>query len=311
MALMLVLCTLQKSNLGRQRQTYQRTEVATDTANLLFENLVVEPRLKLSLPGGCSCDVHGGLSTTQNDKLLLWRNSSTVEGGVCVICLENLEVAGRDELGGLVLARGDEVGPVGAPLQVGDLAAELVNRQVEDEVAILAVVLRHGAVLVTGDDVLGKVAPSSDGSLALIAHDDEGLLGVLGSLDVQGDVKHDNGAQVTHTLLGDAQQLSAVLVEFDALDGGGELPGHQALAGLNLPQLDGVVGGTGGNHGGGGVDVDGPDGTLVAVVGAEALTVVREPGANVLVLTGFIISNFSKQDAWVAPRPRCGRLGSA
>lgn len=259
--------------------------MATNTTNLLFENLVVESRLKLSLSGGSGRDVHGGLSTTQNDKLLLWRDSSAVEGGVCVVCLENLEVAGRDQLGGLVFAGGDEVGPVGAPLQVGDLAAELVDRQVEDEVAVLAVVLRHGAVLVAGDDVLGQVAPSGNGSLALVAHDDEGLLGVLGRLDVDVDVKHDDGAQVTHTLLGDAQQLGAVLVEFDALDGGGELPGHQALAGLNLPQLDGVVGGTGGNHGGGGVDVDGPDGTLVAVVGAEALTVVREPSANVLVLT--------------------------
>lgn len=163
----------------------------------------------------------------------------------------------------------------------------------------------------TGDNVLGKVAPPSDGGLALVAHDHKSLLGVLGSLDVQADVKNDNGAQMTHTLLGNAQQLGAVLVEFDALDGGGELPGHQALAGLNLPQLDGVVGGTGGNHGGGGVDVDGPDGTLVAVVGAEALAVVGEPGANVLVLTGFIVSNFSKQDAWAGPRPRCRRLGSA
>lgn len=115
--------------------------MATNTTNLLFENLVVEPRLELSLPGRSGCDVHGGLSTTQNDKLLLWRDSSAVEGGVCVVCLENLEVAGRDQLGGLVFARGNKVGPVGAPLQVGDLAAELVDRQVENEVAVLAVVL--------------------------------------------------------------------------------------------------------------------------------------------------------------------------
>lgn len=31
--------------------TYQRTKMATDTADLLLENLVVEPRLELSLSG--------------------------------------------------------------------------------------------------------------------------------------------------------------------------------------------------------------------------------------------------------------------
>lgn len=89
---------------------------------------------------------------------------------------------------------------------------------------------------------------------------------------------------MTHALLGDAQQLGAILVELDALDGGREVPGHQALAGGHLPQLDGVVGGAGGDHGAGWVDVDGPDGALVAVVGAEALAVVGEPGADVLIL---------------------------
>lgn len=89
---------------------------------------------------------------------------------------------------------------------------------------------------------------------------------------------------MAHTLLCDAEQLGAVLVELDALDGGGELPCHQALAGLDLPQLDGVISGARGDDGAGGVDVDGPDGTLVAVVCAEALAIVGEPRADVLVL---------------------------
>lgn len=259
--------------------------MTTDTADLLLENLVVEPCLEFTLPSRSGCDIHGGLSTTQNDKLLLWRNGSAVEWRVGVVCLENFEVASGNQLGGLVFARGDEIGPVGTPLQVSDLATELVDRQVEDEVAILAVVLGHGTVLVASDDVLGQVAPTGDGGLALVAHDDEGLLGVLGSGGVQVDVEDDDGAEVTHTLLSDAEQLGAVLVELDALDGGGELPGHQALASLNLPQLDGIVGRARGDQSGGGVDVDGPDGALVAVVGAEALAVVGEPGADVLVLT--------------------------
>lgn len=258
--------------------------MATDTADLLLEDLVVEPRLELTLAGGGRGDVHSGLSTTQDDEVLLGGDGGAVEGGVGDVCLEKLEVAGGDELGGLVLGGGDEVGAVLAPLQVGDLGAEVVRGDLVDEVACLAVVLRDGAVLVAGDDVLGQVAPAGDGGLALVADDGQDLFGALLGVDVQLDVEHDDGAQVAHALLCDAQQLGAVLVELDALHGGGEIPCHQALAGLDLPQLDGVVSGARGDDGAGGVDVDGPDGTLVAVVGANPLAVVRVPGADVLVL---------------------------
>lgn len=268
---------------GRQ-YTYQGAEVATDTANLLFKDLVVEPSLELSLPSRGRGDVHSGLTTTENDILLLGRDSGAVQGSVGVVCFEDLQVASGNQLRGLVLASSDEIGAAGAPLQIRDLAAELVHFQVVDEIAVLSVVLRHRAVLVAGDDVLGQVAPAGDGGLALVTDDDEGLLGVLLGGDVEGDVEHDNVAEVAHALLGDAEQLGAVLVELDALDGGGELPRHQALAGLDLPQLDGVVGRARGEQRAGRVEVDGPDGALVAVVGADALAVVRGPKANVLVL---------------------------
>jgi hypothetical protein len=56
--------------------------VATDTANLLLEDLVVETRLELTLAGRGPGDIHGGLTTTEDDVLLLRRDGGAVEGSV-------------------------------------------------------------------------------------------------------------------------------------------------------------------------------------------------------------------------------------
>lgn len=117
-----------------------------------------------------------------------------------------------------------------------------MGRDLVQQLAGLSVVLADTAVFVAGDDVLAGLAPASNGGLALVADNGQGsLVGLLG-VDVRVDVDDDDVAQVTHTLLGNAQQLGSVLVELDTLDGGGELPGLEALAGLDLPQADGVVG---------------------------------------------------------------------
>lgn len=44
-----------------------RTEVALDTADFLFEDLVPEPRLEFTLSQGRRCHAHRVLSTTQQD----------------------------------------------------------------------------------------------------------------------------------------------------------------------------------------------------------------------------------------------------
>ena len=77
----------------------ERTEMTTDTADLVLEDLVVESGLEFTLAGGCRCDVHGGLATTENDVFLLWRDGSGVEGGIGWIGLHDGEIAGRDDLG--------------------------------------------------------------------------------------------------------------------------------------------------------------------------------------------------------------------
>jgi hypothetical protein len=69
--------------------------------------------------------------------------------------------------------------------------------------------------------------------------------------------------------------MSSTTMRSDSsLDGGAELPCLEQLAGLDLPESDGVVGAAGSEQDGARVDVDGPESTLVALVDTEALTVV-------------------------------------
>lgn len=117
-----------------------------------------------------------------------------------------------------------------------------MNAVVEQLIARLGIVLGDGAVLVSGNDVLAEITPAGNGSLALVADYRHGRLFLLLSLHVDLDIQHDDSSQVSHTLLCHAQQLGAVLVELDALDGCGEVPGHETLARLDVPEFDGVVG---------------------------------------------------------------------
>ena len=72
--------------------------MATHTANLLLEDLVVETSLELTLAGRGPGDVHSGLTTTKNNKVLLGGDGSTVQGGISDVGLENLKVLGGNEL---------------------------------------------------------------------------------------------------------------------------------------------------------------------------------------------------------------------
>lgn len=72
--------------------------MASHTANLVLEHLVVETGLELTLTGRGSGDIHSGLTTTEDDEVLLGGNGGAVEGCVGYVGLEDLEVAGRDEL---------------------------------------------------------------------------------------------------------------------------------------------------------------------------------------------------------------------
>lgn len=148
----------------------------------------------------------------------------------------------------------------------------------------LSIILRDRAVLVPGDDVLAQKTPARNGCLALVASDGQAPLVCLLRFDVHDDVEHNDGSQIAHALLGYRQQLQAILGELDALHRGRKVPDFQTLASPHVPQADGVVGGAACKERGGGVDVDGPERALVAMVRTKALTVRREPGADDLIL---------------------------
>jgi hypothetical protein len=97
--------------------------MATYTANLLGEDLVVEAGFEFTLAGGGGCDVHGGLATTEDDVVFYGGHGGAVEGGVGDVGLEDVESLDINELRGLVLAGGDEVCAVGGPLEVSDYAS--------------------------------------------------------------------------------------------------------------------------------------------------------------------------------------------
>lgn len=105
-------------------------EVTTNTANLVFEDLVVKSSLELTLAGSGCGNIHGSLTTSEDNEILLGRNAGTVQWCVGGVRLQNLEVSNGDEVSGLVLGGSDEVGAVGSPLQIRDLHVQLVYGQV-------------------------------------------------------------------------------------------------------------------------------------------------------------------------------------
>lgn len=79
---------------------YQGTEMTADTANLVFENFVIEASLEFALTRRCCGHFRGGLTTTKNDIVLLRRHGGTVDGGVGRISLQDLQVVCGDKLRG-------------------------------------------------------------------------------------------------------------------------------------------------------------------------------------------------------------------
>lgn len=74
------------------------TEVTAHTTNFALEDLVVETRLEFTLTRGGGGDIHGGLTTTENDEVLLASDGSAVKRGVGGVGLEDLQVLSCDEL---------------------------------------------------------------------------------------------------------------------------------------------------------------------------------------------------------------------
>lgn len=74
------------------------TEMTSDTADLVLEDLVVETGFEFTLSGRSSGDIHGGLTTTKDNKVLLGGDGGAVEGGIGGVGLQDGEIAGGNEL---------------------------------------------------------------------------------------------------------------------------------------------------------------------------------------------------------------------
>lgn len=107
----------------------------------------------------------------------------------------------------------------------------------------LSIPLSYGSILMGRDDVLVEITPTSRCRLAVLANNSQTVfVGLVGKVIAITDVIDDNGAQVSHSLLGDCRQLCAILTELNCLDRSGEFPGFDTLSCVHIPQLDSIVG---------------------------------------------------------------------
>jgi len=115
------------------RNSVQWTEVSPHSANFILKDLVVESRLELALSCTGGGDIHSGLTTAEDDKIFPGSYGGGVERRVCSVGLEDLEIAGADNLRSLVFAGSYEVRSVGGKLDVVDGGVVLVDFDVVDE----------------------------------------------------------------------------------------------------------------------------------------------------------------------------------
>lgn len=264
--------------------------MTSNTPNLLLENLMVETSLKLPLSTRRRRHIHRSLSATQDNEVFLRRDGRAVQRRIADVRLHDLEIRGVDELGRLVFRCRDEICSIGRPLQVRDqhvhivhlsvvqllsglssvsITAQSVSVEIDRMIVYmyLSVILRNSAILMTRNNILRHKAESRNRRLRLLASDRQGPLIRLLSLDIEVDIEDDDRAQEPHALLRHSQQLGAVLRELDALDRRIEVPCLESLAGPHVPEHDRVVCRAAGDHRAGWVDVHGPDGALVAMIG--------------------------------------------
>lgn len=133
------------------------------------------------------------------------------------------------------------------------------------------------------NNVPTQITPPRHRSLTLIARNDQTPLITLLCLHIHLNIEHYNRPQIPHSLLRHSEQFRPILIKLHPFDRRVEIPHFDTFTRADIPEADGVVGGAGGEEGSARVDVDGPKGALVAVVGAEAFTVGGEPGADYLV----------------------------
>lgn len=147
-----------RSALRADGNVVEGTEMALDTPDLLFENLVVETCFELSLTCAGGGNVTCCLTTTENDKLLERGDARAVERTVSLVVLEHAQRGDVKDVGAGVTRRSDEVRAVWRELQVADVGS--VNFDGTFKLVSGSVVLADLAVLVAGNDVTALGGPA-------------------------------------------------------------------------------------------------------------------------------------------------------
>ena len=69
--------------------TVNRSKMSFESGKfLVFINHVEETGIKFANFGRCSCDIHGLLTSTEDNMLIYWRNTSTVHGSICLVSFQ-------------------------------------------------------------------------------------------------------------------------------------------------------------------------------------------------------------------------------
>lgn len=129
----------------------ERTKVTSYSANLIFEDFVVKSGLKFALTSRGGCHIHGSLTTSQDDKVFAWCDSSRVEWSIGDECLQNFEVAGGKDSSSLVFTSSDEVCSILGKLNIVNSRVVFMDFDVEEDFAGLKRVSIEGSYLAISD----------------------------------------------------------------------------------------------------------------------------------------------------------------
>jgi len=243
------------------------------------EDLVEEFNLEL---GGTTGGGHIlSLGTTTNQHVVGPRsNASVVDGDVSGVGGNSLQATAIQQLSALILRGGDDGAVFGAEVQLADLLG--VGQGSHNLLLGLNVHHSDGTIIAAEEDVVIGGTPLSVhdvlgvGELCpRVEFGGDGLLADLG-----GQVEQMNGGLLAHLTVGHAKEGRVVVAESYATHGGVMLDAGKAITLLDIPQVDAEIETSGGQHGGGTIDVATSDGLVTTGVGSQALTGLGVPAGD-------------------------------
>ena len=257
-------------------------EMSLDGTKFLLVHQVEEARFELTDLAGRGRYGHSLLSTSQQDMILLLRYDSIVHRSVRLVRLQVFQINDVVQLGGEVGRGSDEQGLVlveGDPVDLLFVGEDLLELFAGD-----GIVKADGPIVEGNEEGLVHVEPNDVGGVDALA------VGHFGQIDLQprsvgivfrvvilGNVVDGYLRIVLHERVGDGGIHLRPLGKGDAADRTvvGEVA--DALSGLAVPQPDGGIGAGRKDPAAEPIDVEVPNGTLVAVEGADAVAILGAP----------------------------------